>query len=142
MEFSEFVMAGVQDWNSGDKESFLTRYGAESRFTGPGGASLSGADGAAHFWDVWHTAFPDGELAPQNIFTDGEQGCVEGTFTGTHRGDFRTADGRIIAPTGNRVLVHYAERWVVRGGTVSFIRLYFDQLELLSQLDAVPAALR
>lgn len=134
MEFGEFVMAGVTDWNAGDKESFLTRYDADSGFAGPGGVSLSGAEGAAHFWDVWHTAFPDGELAPTNIFTDGRQGCVEGTFTGTHLGELPLADGRTLAPTGNRVLVHYAERWVVRGEIVSFIRLYFDQLELLSQL--------
>lgn len=138
MDFSEFVRAGVADWNAGDKESFLTRYDESSRFSGPGGSSLSGSAGAALFWDVWHTAFPDGELDPFNTFTDGRQGCVEGVFTGTHLGDFPTADGRVLAATGNRVRVSYAERWVVSGGTVASIRLYFDQLELLTQLGAVP----
>jgi predicted ester cyclase len=134
MEFREFVLAGVKDWNAGNKESFLTRYGPGSGFTGPGGSTLSGVAGAALFYDTYHSAFPDCELRPENMVTDGDQGFVEGTFSGTHRGELKLADGRVVAPTGNRVVLHYAERWVVRDDVVSSIRLYYDQVELLTQL--------
>lgn len=142
MEFSAFVLAGVKDWNAGNRESFLTRYGPGSRFTGPGGSSLSGAEGAALFYDTYHAAFPDCELRPENMFTDGEQGCVEGTFGGTHLGELTLADGRVVAPTGNRVVLHYAERWVVRDDVVSHIRLYYDQVELFTQLGVETVGVR
>src|SRR5579863_9762246 len=87
---------------------------------------------------MWTEAFPDNELA---VIEEDECGSVlwqVGTFSGTHTGNLMTPDGQVIPPTGRSVSATFADRFVVEGDVVVSETLYFDRVELLSQLGLVP----
>jgi ketosteroid isomerase-like protein len=62
---------------------------------------------------------------------------TEGTLAGTPTGTFRSPQGDIPA-TGNRIQLRYASVRHIRDGKVASEHLYFDQLEFLQQLGALP----
>lgn len=64
---------------------------------------------------------------------------IEGTLSGTHTGTFRSAQGDIPA-SGNRVALRYVSVKQIRDSKVAVERLYFDQLEFLQQIGALPPA--
>ena len=104
----------------------------------PGGMTLRGPAQVAEVVQAFWDALPDGKLTHENDIAEGDVVVTEGTLTGTHRGTFRTPQGEIPA-SGNRVTLRYASvRWV-RDGKVASEHLYFDQLEFLQQLGALPA---
>ena len=79
-------------------------------------------------------AFPDGRVELVRMFGDGEWGCVEAYFEGTHRGPLTGPDGRQMPPTNRPARLPYC--MVVRfdGSLVSELNEYFDQAGLLAQL--------
>lgn len=86
------------------------------------------------FWE----ALPDGKITPENQFAADDTVVGEGTLSGTHTGTFRTPQGDIPA-SGNSVTLRYATVKQIRDGKVASEHLYFDQLEFLQQLGALPA---
>jgi HAD superfamily hydrolase (TIGR01490 family) len=97
-----------------------------------------GIDENRAYYATWWNAFPDCRVTAHSHHLDGETLIEEGTFTGTHRGVFRTAVGE-IAPTGRRVHAEYINVITVVGGRVVRQRLILDRLDLLDQLGLVPS---
>ena len=104
----------------------------------PGGMNLSGPEQVAEVVQVFWEALPDGKIIHHNEVVGGDSVVTEGTLTGTHTGTFRNPQGDIPA-TGNRVQLRYASVKRIRDGKVALEHLYFDQLEFLQQLGALPA---
>jgi predicted ester cyclase len=123
-------------WNARDRQGFTLCVDERVEIEGPGGLRLSGIAGWGAFWDMWNEAFPDNAVEA-SAFGDGEQAAEEGRFVGTHTGILRTPGGDLL-PTGRRVDVPYALIFRVTSGKVTFVRLYFDQVELLTQLGLIP----
>ena len=61
----------------------------------------------------------------------------EGFLTGTHTGVFATPQGEIPA-SGNPVNLRYASVKRVAGGKIVSEHLYFDQMEFMTQIGALP----
>jgi len=59
---------------------------------------------------------------------------------GTHTGPLRSPDGVEILPTGKRFDFPFVGIFHVEGGKIRSIRIYYDQLELLTQLGLIPGA--
>jgi predicted ester cyclase len=103
----------------------------------PGGMTLRGPD-QVHEVKVFWEALPDGKINVENQFAAGDMVVAEGTLSGTHVGTFRTPQGEVPA-SGNQVNLRYASVKEVREGKLVSEHLYFDQLEFLKQIGALPA---
>jgi phosphatidylinositol alpha 1,6-mannosyltransferase len=97
------------------------------------GAVHRGIDGNREFHATWWNAFPDCRVTAHSLHVDGSTVIEEGTFTGSHRGVFRTPMGE-ISPTGRRVRAECINVLTVERGRVARQHLMFDRLDLLDQL--------
>jgi hypothetical protein len=110
---------------------------AEFAFDAPGDAPLgAGAPQAGHekarlkgFTDVRRTVHREVVSGPWVI--------QESTFEGTHTGFFECPAG-IIPPTGRRVVVKCVQISRYENGLTTERRLYYDQVDLLTQLGLEP----
>jgi steroid delta-isomerase-like uncharacterized protein len=126
-------------FNAQDADTRVANLTPDARVTLPGGTVLSGPEQvvaiARSFWE----ALPDGRISSENEVAAGDTVVTEGTLTGTHSGTFRSPQGDIPA-SGNRVALRYVSVKQIRDSKVAVERLYFDQLEFLQQIGALPPA--
>jgi steroid delta-isomerase-like uncharacterized protein len=126
-------------FNAQDADARVANLTPDTHVTLPGGTTLSGPEQvvaiARSFWE----ALPDGRISSDNEVAAGDTVVTEGTLTGTHSGTFRSPRGDIPA-SGNLVTLRYVSVKQIRDGKVAAERLYFDQLEFLQQIGALPAA--
>jgi predicted ester cyclase len=80
---------------------------------------------------------PDATITWKNHVESGSLIAGEGVLSGTHTGPFRTPQGE-IPPSGAQVALPYAFIRRVEGGKITSEHLYFDQMEFLQQLGAIP----
>jgi predicted ester cyclase len=81
---------------------------------------------------------PDVRISSELELAEGEVIVTEGILTGTHTGTFSSPAGEVPA-SGNRVSLRYVSIKWVRDERIVAERLYFDQLEFLQQIGAMPA---
>ena len=103
----------------------------------PGGMTLRGHEHVMQVVRAFWEALPDGRIIRESQFVAGETVVAEGSLSGTHGGTFRTPQGE-IPPTGNAVTLRYATVKQFRDDRLVSEHLYFDQLEFLQQLGALP----
>jgi steroid delta-isomerase-like uncharacterized protein len=86
---------------------------------------------------MYGASFPDLKHTVDEVIADGDTLAVRWTVRGTHRGEFQDipATGKSIKLSG--ITVHH-----LMGARVRETWLVYDNLELLQQLGAVPAAAR
>jgi hypothetical protein len=77
-------------------------------------------------------------ITRENEFSGADMIVTEGYLIGTHTGTFRSRQGDVPA-SGNRVSLRYASVRMVRDGKIAWEHLYFDQLEFLQQIGAIPS---
>jgi steroid delta-isomerase-like uncharacterized protein len=135
----EVVDRGLQAWRAGDADAFAACYSEDATLTAPGGMELHGRDGARQFMAGWREAFPDNEITIEREYESGSVVFQEGIFSGTHTGTLTSPDGQSIPATGRSLRAPYADVFEVQGDQVVSERLYFDQVELLTQLGLMPA---
>ena len=103
---------------------------------------MAGAWGfAATFWSGWQDAFPDNHITIKTIVCEGPEGAEESVFEGTHSGVLSGPAGE-IPPTHRKVSVSFVGLHTVRNDKWVSFRVYFDQVELLTQLGVMPAPAR
>ncbi len=123
-------------WNAHDRAGLSTLVDPSVEIEGPGGLSLSGTAGWDAFYDTWNEAFPDNSV-DASAFASGDEATEEGTFSGTHTGTLHGPGGD-LPPTGRRVNVPYAITYRVSNDRITSAHLYFDQVDLLTQLGVMP----
>jgi predicted ester cyclase/heme-degrading monooxygenase HmoA len=129
----------IELWNARDRDGFLAAFDLHRlEVQAPGGMRLAGREAADIMWSTWNDAFPDNRLEITAIHADDRGGVHEGRFVGTHTGTLRGPAGEIAA-TGRRIDAPFCGIYEFDEGKITAFRLYFDQMELLSQLGA-PAA--
>ena len=89
------------------------------------------------FRSVWQDASPDNHVELKLSVVDGEATMQEAVFSGRHTGVLNTPSGA-IPPTGKVVTVPIALALLFRRDKWSSFRIYFDVLELLTQLGITP----
>jgi predicted ester cyclase len=123
-------------FNAHDVEARLAANTDDSELVMPGGMQLRGREQADLLRAFWE-ALPDATLTWKNHVESGPMIAGEGVLTGTHTGTFRTPQGEIPS-TGRQVELPYAFIRRVEAGKIASEHLYFDQMELLQQLGAMP----
>ena len=103
----------------------------------PGGVRLEGGDASAAYAVSWMRAFPDSKITVHNTLEAGDSVVQEFTFEGTHTDTLPSPAGDI--PATNRSMVGRAVQVIrVEDDLVAETKLYFDQVQVLTQLGLMP----
>ena len=86
---------------------------------------------------AWLNAFPDAKLTVQDEIYDGEWGVQRFTFDGTHQATLSGPGGDIPA-TNRRLSGRGLQMFRVHEGKIVEEHLYFDQVQVLTQLGLMP----
>jgi steroid delta-isomerase-like uncharacterized protein len=127
-------------WNRGDREGWTALYTDDVEWEAPGGVRISGLDNLkVKYFDALLEAAPDRASIVDVLIAEGDLVAEEGRYTGTHTGTWRSPDGVEIPATGRRLDFRFSAIFRVDDGKIASIRLYYDQVEVLSQLGLMPA---
>ncbi len=129
---------GLQAWRARDAEAWAECYAEDATIVAPGGVELRGRDGAKQFLAIWAEGLPDNDIMITREYVCGSVVVQEGVFSGTHTGGLMAPNGQVIPATGRSLSAPYAEFFEVEGDRITSDRLYFDQVELLTQLGLLP----
>jgi steroid delta-isomerase-like uncharacterized protein len=131
----EFVAA----FNAHDETRMHALMGEDVAFEAPGDVKFTGAAPATDYAMAWITAFPDAQLTVHNtVFSEG-WAVQQFTFEGTHEGTLSGAGGEIPA-THRQLSGRAVQITKVDGGKIAEVHLYYDQVDVLTQLGVMPAA--
>jgi steroid delta-isomerase-like uncharacterized protein len=123
-------------FNAHDVDARLAVNSDDTELVMPGGMKLRGREQADVLRSFWE-ALPDATITWENHVESGSMIAGEGVITGTHSGPFRTPQGE-IPPSGRQVRLPYAFVRRVERGKIASEHLYYDQMEFLQQLAAMP----
>lgn len=129
----------VDAFNAHDEARIRSLHRDDVVFEAPGDVRLTGADALTEYAIGWLRAFPDGRINVQNTVAAEGWAVQEFRFEGTH-------DDTLVGPGGEIPATHRSlsgrgvQVMKVDGGKIADARLYFDQVDVLTQLGVMPAA--
>ena len=103
----------------------------------PGDVRVEGREAATQYAMAWLNAFPDARLTVTNELVSGDWVAQEFTFEGTHEAPLSGPAGEVPA-TNRRLTGRGVQVFKVENDTVVDTRLYFDQVQVLTQLGLMP----
>jgi steroid delta-isomerase-like uncharacterized protein len=127
----------IEAFNAHDEARISELYGENVVFEGPGDVRIEDRDGAIQYALAWVNAFPDVRLSVHNELVAGDWIVQEATFEGTHEGTLSSPGGDIPA-THRRLNGRFVQILKVEDGGLSDVRLYYDQVQLMTQLGLMP----
>jgi steroid delta-isomerase-like uncharacterized protein len=127
----------VDAFNAHDEARIRELNGENVVFEAPGEIRLEGRDAATEYAMAWLRAFPDARLTVTNELADGDWVAQEFTFEGTHEDTLSSPNGDIPA-THKRLDGRGVQIFKVDGEFVTETRLYFDQVDVMTQLGLMP----
>ena len=130
----------IRAFNEQDLEAKVAISSPEMEFVVPG-ATLHGLAEVGAFARALWEAFPDGRITTTKRASRGSFVAVEGTFTGTHAGTLQTPSGDIPA-SGRSIELPCVVAYEVAAERIVTKHFYFDRVELLTQIEAIPAAVQ
>jgi ketosteroid isomerase-like protein len=131
----DLIDATTDTWNARDRAGYLALYDEDCELTVPGFAGR-GREAVGLFWDLNMNAFPDNRVSVLRVVGgDGDAPAAEeSVIEGTHTGPLLGADGSELPPTGRHMSGPFCALHEQRGGLLVSSHVYYDQLELLTQL--------
>jgi predicted ester cyclase len=126
----------IRAFNAHDENAMRLLNDPNGTFEAPGGVHLQGRD-ASGYAMKWLRACPDGQLTVRNELINGPWVVEEATFSGTHQGALDTPAGTIPA-TGRKLAVSCVLITRYENDLAVEARVIFDQLEVLTQIGAMP----
>jgi steroid delta-isomerase-like uncharacterized protein len=140
-EAKKVLEQAIERWNACDRGGWAALYTDDVVYEAPGGARISGlADLKEKYFDALVTAAPDRSSREVMLFAEGDHVVEEARYIGTHTGTWRNPDGAEVPATGKKLDLPFVGVFRVENGKISSIRLYYDQIEVFTQLGLVPGA--
>jgi len=140
-EAKKVLEQAIDCWNTGDRNGWASLYTDDVVYEAPGVSRIAGlADLKEKYFDALLTAAPDRGSRDVVLFADGDHVVEEARYTGTHTGTWRTSDGAEIPATGKKLDFPFVGVFRVENGKISSIRIYYDQIEVFTQLGLMPGA--
>jgi predicted ester cyclase len=127
----------VAAFNAHDEAAIRELNSENALVEAPGDVRVEGRDAATEYAMAWLRAFSDARLTVKNELTSGEWVVQEFAFEGTHDDTLASPAGEIPA-THKRLNGRGVQILRVDGNTVTDTRLYFDQVQVLTQLGLMP----
>ena len=129
----------VEAFNAHDEARLHSLDREDVVFEGPGNVKLMGTDATTEYAMAWIHAFPDARMTVHNTVVGDGWAVQEFTFEGTHE-DTLSGPGGEIPATHRHLSGRGVQIMKVDGGKIADVRLYFDQVDVLTQLGVMPAA--
>ena len=127
----------VAAFNAHDEKALNALHADDIRFNAPGGFKATNAKDATAYAMTWLKAFPDGKMKVRSEITSGPWVVQEILMEGTHTAPLESPTGTI--PATNKKVVGYGVQLIrVEDGKIAEARIYFDQLDQMSQLGLIP----
>jgi predicted ester cyclase len=127
----------VEAFNAHDEDRIRALNAENISFEAPGDAHLEGREAATEYAMAWLRAFPDARLTVHNELVAGDWVVQEFSFEGTHEAALASPTGDIAA-THRKLTGRGVQIFRVEDGVVTDTRLYFDQVQVLTQLGLMP----
>jgi steroid delta-isomerase-like uncharacterized protein len=127
----------VSAFNRHDLAAHSANETADIQWTQPG-VSVEGPTAVAALQQALWNALPDARIELVARVADGDIVMSEEVLVGTQTGPFVTPAGTVPA-SGRSVSMPFVTVQQVRDGKIAAERIYFDQLDFLSQLGIAPA---
>ena len=140
-DLKELAARSLAAFNSHDADALAELDDPNTVITYPsptGRSEAKGREAAKVYNQSWFTAFPD---AKTTVITEViADDCIvqEGIFQGTNSGAWKS-EGADMPATGKTVKGDYVLVAKVNGGLIVSSHLYFDQVQLMTQLGLMPA---
>ena len=127
----------VEAFNAHDEARIRELTGEHSVIEAPGDVRLEGRDATTDYAMSWLNAFGDARINVHDELVAGDWVVQEFVFEGTHTAPLQTPAGEV--PATNRPLRGRGVQILrIEGETVVDTRLYFDQMDVLTQLGLMP----
>jgi predicted ester cyclase len=127
----------VEALNAHDPARLRATYADDAVLETPDAGRFEGGEQVTGYVMVWLRAFPDAQQTIVNQLVSGNWIVSEFSMSGTHTGTLESPDGD-IPPTNRRGTARGVQIQRVEGGKIAEEHLYFDQLEILTQLGLLP----
>ena len=128
----------VAAFNAHDEKALNELHSDDIKFNAPGGFKATNAKDATAYATTWLKAFPDGKMKVRSEITSGPWVVQEILMEGTHTAPLESPAGT-IAPTYKKVAGYGVQLLRVENGKIAEARIYFDQLDQMTQLGLMPA---
>ena len=125
-----------ESFNRNDLDAMTRDFDRNYVHRAPATGETRGADGFKEVITMYKRAFPDLHIEVETMMAEGDMVMVFSRNTGTHKGEFMG-----IAPTGKKSTVEFMARFTCKNGKIVEEVDIFDSLDILKQLDALPAEL-
>ena len=129
----------VEAFNAHDEAQIRELTRDDATFEAPGDVKLGGADAMTEYAMSWLRAFPDSRMTVHNSVMSEGWAVQEFSFEGTHD-DTLVGPGGEIPATHRHLTGRGVQLLRIEGGKIADSRLYFDQVEVLTQLGVMPVA--
>lgn len=127
----------LEAFNAHDADGMRSVSAADAVLDAPGRIHVEGRDEVVDYATAWLSAFPDAEMAiDQELTTDGWV-VYRFTFEGTHTDTLAGPMGD-IEPTDRHLAGRGVQLMRVEDDKIVETQLYFDQVEILTQLGLLP----
>jgi len=136
-EVKETTDRFVTAFNAHDESALLALHAEDIKFNAPGGFKATNAKDATAFAMTWLKAFPDGKMTVRTEIASGPWVVQEVSMSGTHTAPLVSPTGT-IAPTYKKVVGYGVQLLRVENGKIAEARIYFDQLDQMTQLGLIP----
>jgi steroid delta-isomerase-like uncharacterized protein len=127
----------IDAFNAHDEARIRELNSDNTVFEAPGDVKIQGREPATQYAMAWLNAFPDARINVNNELVAGDWVVQEFTFSGTHEGTLMSPAGEIPA-THKTLNGRGVQVFRVEGETVADTRLYFDQVQVMTQLGLMP----
>jgi steroid delta-isomerase-like uncharacterized protein len=102
-------------------------------FHAPVPIDATGAQALKYVWEVLLRAFPDIQVAVEDVIAEGDKVVCRNAVTGTHQGEYRG-----LPPTGKSVTYHEIFIFRFAGGRIAEIWGVVDIASQMRQLGVIP----
>lgn len=127
----------IEAFNAHDENRIRELNAENAVLEAPGDVRLEGREASTQYAMAWLRAFSDARVTVHNELEAGDWVVQEFTFEGTHTDTMSTPAGEIPA-TNRRLRGRGVQLLRAEGGILADTRLYFDQVQVLTQLGLMP----
>jgi predicted ester cyclase len=127
----------VDAFNAHDEDRVRALNGETGVMEAPGDVRVEGRDAVTAYAMAWINAFSDATIEVHDEIAEGDWCVQRFTFHGTHDGVLASPVGE-IAPTHRRLAGRGVQMVRVEDGVTVETHLYFDQMQVMSQLGLMP----
>ncbi|WP_412542073.1 nuclear transport factor 2 family protein [Longispora sp. K20-0274] len=123
---------------TGDLKAIRELFAEDAVAWTPDKGEVRGRDNIIEWWRTMVDPVPDATYESLYKNEVGNTAIDEGYFGGKNTGPITMPDGSSLPATGKTIRIRGADFATVEDGRIVSYRIYFDQLEFLSQLGLLP----